>query len=57
MPQLPSARLYYTYILNSPSKARLWFHSVLVWLRLRLSEKQAMKKVTSGRLVRVFPLR
>ena len=56
MPMLPSARLYYSYILDSPSRARLVLHSLLEWLRLRLSEKQAKKKVTPSRLVRVFLL-
>ncbi|KAF8967317.1 hypothetical protein BDZ97DRAFT_1656622 [Flammula alnicola] len=51
MPRLKSARLYYTYILHKPSSLELWLNTVLVYLRLRLSERKAMKKVTSSRLV------
>ncbi|KDR69316.1 hypothetical protein GALMADRAFT_77705 [Galerina marginata CBS 339.88] len=51
LPQLWSARLYYSCILHTPSKIRLWLDSVLVFLHLRLSERRAVKKVTSARLV------
>ncbi|KDR69320.1 hypothetical protein GALMADRAFT_145697 [Galerina marginata CBS 339.88] len=55
LPQLWSARLYYSYILHTPSKLQLWVDSTLVFLRLRLSERRAVKKVTSARLQLFHP--
>ncbi|KAF9473869.1 hypothetical protein BDN70DRAFT_816630 [Pholiota conissans] len=51
MPVTRSAKLYYTYILHTPSSLEMLMNSVLVYLRLRLSERRALKKVTPNRIV------
>lgn len=51
MPASESARLYYTFILRTPSSLELLMNSILIHLRLRMSERQAMKTVTPSRLV------
>lgn len=51
MPASQSARLYYTYILHTPSFLEMLMNSILIHLRLRMSERQAMKRVTPSRLV------
>jgi len=55
MPTSESARLYYTYILRTPSSLELLMNSVLVHLRLRMSERRAMKRVTPSRLELFHP--
>lgn len=54
MPPSESARLFYTFILRSPSALELLVDNLLVYLRLRMSERRAMSKVTPGRLVRHY---
>ncbi|KAF8171639.1 hypothetical protein BJ912DRAFT_995275 [Pholiota molesta] len=55
MPVTQSARLYYSYILHTPTSLELLMNTILICLRLRLSERRAMKKVTPSRLQLFHP--